>query len=562
MSKRLENATLTLRTLSGPHATVFTLRSGKPAVIGRAFGSDVCLLHETVSRRHALLMQRAGDSGDDWFVMDQGSTLGTFVNGSRAAAGTPLPLATGDVLRVGAWVFRVVIGREEESGPRTVDEPTDGHERVVADSIHSGPSNSLAERRLALLTECIEHLNSAVHEQELARLAVSYAMRGGGFSRGAAFKSLDGANSLAIEAAASAGADGTIVENPTEFGVSRGLIRAASAGTTAARFDGRSEVSSGSIAELGIHSALCSPVKIGGTVVGFLYLDARGNEAAVRAHAGGFCSAVATAYGLALANIKRAQLERRQMLLAAELAAAREVQQLILPTEKGDLGIVRYAMKSMPGVFVAGDLFDVVPLSNGCVAVLIGDVAGHGAGSAMLMATVQSHLVALVRSGKDPAAAMGDLNNYVCDRVSGGRFVSLWLGLVSPDGELWYVDAGHGHWMLDQHGLLRTIPNAEGGIPIGIEKERTFTSARGRLRVGDRLIGFTDGLIEQRDADGVEFGIDRVAAVLASRSMDAEALFAALTEFAGTSSLQDDATVAIVEFVGTQTRSEPSDMRG
>src|SRR5262249_4009123 len=202
-----------------------------------------------------------------------------------------------------------------------------------------------------------------------------------------------------------------------------------------------------SIAELGIHSALCAPVPIGDDVIAYVYLDARGSESSVRADAAGFCEAIARAYGLALANLKRTELERRQVQLAAELAAAREVQSTMLPPKEADLGVIRYGVEVRPGLFVAGDLFDVIGLPGGRVAVCLGDVAGHGVGSALLMAMTQSHLHAELRRSEDPAEALSGVNRYLCERVGGGWFVSLWVGIFGPGGSLHCVDAGHGHVM-------------------------------------------------------------------------------------------------------------------
>src|SRR5205814_10676781 len=120
-----------------------------------------------------------------------------------------------------------------------------------------------------------------------------------------------------------------------------------------------------SIASLGIHSALCAPIVFGAAVVGFLYFDARGQESPVHPEAAGFCQAISRMCGLAMANLKRAELELRQRRLEADLTAAREAQQLIMPPNAGTIGRIRYALRSRPGRTVAGDLFDLVELDDG-----------------------------------------------------------------------------------------------------------------------------------------------------------------------------------------------------
>jgi serine phosphatase RsbU (regulator of sigma subunit) len=88
----------------------------------------------------------------------------------------------------------------------------------------------------------------------------------------------------------------------------------------------------------------------------------RGQESPVHPEAAGFCQAISRMLGLALANLKRAELERRQQRLDSDLHTAREAQQLIMPPAEGQAGALRYALRNKPGRTVAGDLFDLVVL--------------------------------------------------------------------------------------------------------------------------------------------------------------------------------------------------------
>ena len=152
--------------------------------------------------------------------------------------------------------------------------------------------------------------------------------------------------------------------------------------------------------------------------------------------------------GLALANLRRVQLEQRQHQLETEVRAARLAQELITPAESGRVGGLHYAARVRPGSLVAGDLFDVVALEDGRVATLIGDVCGEGIGASVIMAATQSHVRALLARGADPADAVGHVNRYLSAHTAPGKFVSLWLGVFDLErGELTYVDAGHGHWL-------------------------------------------------------------------------------------------------------------------
>ncbi len=531
---------LTLQAMNGAQ---YRLAGTKDALIGRAAESDVCLLHEGVSRRHATLVARQGQ----WFIADQGSSRGTYLNGVRLEKLAPTRVVSGDLVAIGPLAFRAWIGGEAPSTVVTVDEGSSAGQRV--ERVAPGPMPGPA-KRLKLLTDCIARMQSAISDERLAREALSSALRGSGYTRGAILSPLAEGREVTVVVSQRANES-----DATEFRFSRALILAAATGESAMLSRETQRLQSHSIAEMGIHSALCVPVKLGEATAGYLYLDARGGESQVQQDAAGFCEAVATAYGLALANLKRAELERRQREIAEDLAAAHEAQRFMLPAVEGDLGFARYAMEMRPGVFVAGDLFDVIPLGPDAAAVFIGDVAGHGVGAAMVMALVQSHLNALIAGTRDPASAVAGVNRFLATRSFGGRFVSLWLGVFERSGRLRYVDAGHGYAVVRPAGAASrpgTIAS-ETGIPMGVDPDYEYRAEEVQLSPGDRVVLFTDGLVEQRGPGGEQLGAERLAGALAGAGSpfeDVSRLFDALTRFAGARTLDDDATGASIEHRG------------
>ncbi|MBX3359007.1 MAG: SpoIIE family protein phosphatase [Phycisphaeraceae bacterium] len=538
---------ITLRTLTGPDAAVFVLPSDRASHIGRLAESDICLLNDAVSRRHATISRR----NDGWYIVHIGSRSLTFLNGVQLERESPAVLDNGDLIRIGPWTFMVRFGVDTSRPDATVDDAPSGMMRVERAAVHLG---SRSDQRLRLLTACIARLNEAVDERLLSEAALDAALAGSGYTRGGVLRALDSDGDVEVVATTR-----TTAGDTTEFQFSRSLIRRAAAEGTVALFEGGTPLTSAtygsSIAELQIHSALCTPVLMGDTLAGFLYLDARGEESRVRTDAAGFCEAIATAYGMSLAALKRAELERRQRELMAELTSARDAQQFILPAAFGQVGVVRYAMEMRPGLFVAGDLFDVIALGDGRVGVSFGDVAGHGAGSAMLMASTQSYLNAELRSAGDPARAMNALNRYLCDHSVHGRFVSLWLGVFSSDGSLEYVDGGHGHWMhvRGSEPLVLDGATSNTGIPVGIDPRFAYRASSLTLRPSDRIIAYSDGVLDQRSTMGERFGKDRVLAALSttkSAEEDIASIFADLTRWANGAILDDDATVASIEFEG------------
>lgn len=533
---------ISLLTLAGPHGGSYASGGRDQLTIGRAVESDVCLLHETVSRRHASVVSRP----EGWFVVDHGSALGTWLNGQRVSPAAPLPLVSGDLVRVGPWSFRVSIGNGTPSTAATVADDRGQSTRI--ERVGQRPLSAGA-RQLRMLMQGLSRMSSAPDEHMLARAALDAALAGANCTHGAVLRPQGEGDDVAVLASSNGLAPG----GEGEIAFSRSLIRAAAAGQTAILNAADAALhATRSVSELAIRWAVCAPVFVGSELVSLLYIDARESGTGDHTAAAGFCEAVANAYGLALSNLKRVELERRQSALSAELAAAREAQQFIMPPAHAAQGFLGYAMQMRPGVFVAGDMFDVVPLDDGRVAVCLGDVSGHGAASAMLMAAAQSQLNAQVRATRDPGAAVCALNRYLGERSLGGRFVSLWLGVFSREGDVEFVDAGHGYWFLRTGAGLRG-PAAGTSIPVGIDPDARYEVSRVRLSPGDRVVLYSDGVIDERNPAGEPFGQERLErALAASRNCDADVIeiFKAVARFAEGAPPTDDATAASIEYLG------------
>lgn len=574
---------LRLEPAAGPPIGPITIARDAPATIGRAVGSDVCLLHEGVSRRHASVRFRASgrtgtggpaapDGPGRWFITDLGSAGGTFLGGVRLRPHEPTELAPGDALRVGPWTFRVAAAgpAQDTAATRPLAPTLDDHAASALGLAPDRPAGDAASLRLEGLIDCTLRLMDAPDPAGMARIVLDAALAGTGFPRGAVLRPApDAGEGVEVVAAVGGGhaADaGATGPGWTARGLSRSLVREASRGR-AASLTGRGAAAQGppgpagrpsdrTTGELEIHSAVCVPATLGGAVMAVVYLDARGAESCVRADALGYCAALARVYGMALGSAARAELEGRRAALEAELRAAREAQELIMPPRSGAVPGLRYAVRGVAGRLVAGDLFDAVELGDGRVAVSIGDVSGHGAGPAIMMASTQAYLNAALAAAPRVADAVSRLNRYVCARSGAGRFVSLWSGVIDPAaGTLAFVDAGHGHWMLAPAGGAAApgpeLP-APRGIPLGIDPAYAYPDAAVPLRPGDRLVLYSDGLVEQRSPAGEEFGRERVRALVAATlgaQETADALLAAVEEHAGRAAFDDDTTVAVVEAV-------------
>lgn len=535
---------LRLEPVSGPEIAAPTIAASEFAAIGRAAECQVCLLHETVSRRHASVSDKHGR----WFITDLASRHGTFVNGVRLEPNAPAALAGDDLLRIGPWTFRVGLGSEK---PRATAHVVP--RGMTTERIERVPERELgwaAQQRLNLLIECSAAINAAGTEEALVRAALDAAIAGSGYRRVAWIRGAPAGDAVEVVGFKSSGKD-----DASQFSFSQSLIREASSGQLARLTEDGPVQYGQSIASLGIHSALCAPIVLAATVAGYLYFDARGQESPVHPEAAGFCQAIARMCGLSLANLKRAELEHRQRRLDADLSTAREAQQLIMPPFRGEVGRVSYALRMRPGRTVAGDLFDVVPLEGGRVAVCIGDVTGESIGAGIMMASTQSFLHGALLRQQDAATALEEVNRYLTSRSAMNMFVTMWVGVLDPaGGAVRFVDAGHGHWLIKRAGGTVEAAPRVGGIPVAIDSGHHYETGSLPLASGDRFVLYSDGLLEQRSPQGEPFGKERVfAAIAGARGTvqdDVDALFEAVRRFAGTDLLDDDATAASVEILG------------
>lgn len=540
---------LTLRFISGTDHAPFAIKAGTERVsIGRSAECDLCLMHDGVSRRHASL--RATPEG--WYIIHHGERSSTRINGERLSIDRPSPVVPGDVVAFGPCTCRVSSGVRTHWGP----EATVANELAATERIEIMPAAAPLgrhARRMAVLMRWLGRITEPAEPRTVADQALQAAVEGSGFPRAAVLVPEEDGGLTVLSFVSPEGTD------PSGFRFSRSLVDAALRGATALlrQIDGRAGAGlapeggakyAASLAELDVHSAVCVPVLVGEHVEACLYFDARGQERAADADAVGFCEAVARVLALSMSERRRRELERRKLELTAQLSAAHDVQRLILPAPAGDVGPVKYVVRTRPGEFVAGDLFDAFTLDDGRAVVMMGDATGHGAASGMMMAMTQSHLHAELRCTGRIESAVRAANRYLVGHAEGGRTVSLWLGVFSPGGRCDFIDAGHGHWsVLGASGIARAVESL-GGVPLGIDPDFAYEAESFQLESTDRLVLYTDGIVERRCASGEEFGVDRLwAAVAASPSeRSVQAVFDAADAFAGSQTLLDDATVGIV----------------
>ncbi len=234
---------------------------------------------------------------------------------------------------------------------------------------------------------------------------------------------------------------------------------------------------------------------------------------------------------------RRIRLELDKVGMETELAAAREIQRLMVPEEPPQ--VPGYAIESIyrPAAQVGGDFFEVLPLDGSQTLVVIGDVSGKGIGAAMIVSMLIGMLRTIGRAdrgrtGRNPAQILAELNTGLLESKRGG-FVTCLAALLHPSGSVALANAGH---------LPVWLNGAEvafaGSLPLGLVTAAAPEQTALDMRPGDRLTLITDGVIEARNAQGTLFGFDRTQALLRRNAMPL-----ALAEAAMQHGQDDDLTV-------------------
>jgi len=233
-----------------------------------------------------------------------------------------------------------------------------------------------------------------------------------------------------------------------------------------------------------------------------------------------------------------------------ELAEALKIQQRLLPQQVPQVDGWEIAASWQPASGVGGDCFDAIRFTDARVGLSIADVVGKGIPAALLMSNLQAAVRAFASEATEPQALCQQVNRILCGNIAEGRFISFFYCVLdAATGVLTYTNAGH-YLPL----LVRTDASVErlgeGGPVLGVLPHADYAQAQVALTAGDRIVLFTDGLTEARDAADEEFGETRlIAAAIEHRACSAPALQARLADAVATFTgghLQDDATLIVL----------------
>ncbi len=510
--------------------------------LGRRETNDLRLQGTEVSRDHAVIFRE----DDGFHVQDLKSRYGTFVNDAEI---TDQPIDHGDQIRLGrgggAEIVFLVHDADTEPERNTTTPVTD-------------------LRHIAALLEGMHALGSGRVLDDVLSLVMDSAITVSGAERGFIMLATD--------------------EGELEFKLGRGRDRAALAGAkfetsrkipeavfetgesriVADLMDGDlANVHMGTVA-LGIRNVHCVPLKLVRYVdeahqaeeqrrIGVLYLDSREKGSLMSNSTRAALETLATEAALAIENARLYRTTLEKAKLDQEMLIAAEIQQALLPRAAPTATHFEAAALMEACRSIGGDFYDYIAFPDGSFGFALGDVAGKGPPAALLGAMLQGMFAAQAYTAHGPAEAIARVNQALFRRAIEARFVTLFYGILRPDGQLVYCNAGHNPpFLVGANGVRRL---ETGGLIVGLFDGTEFEEETLQLTAGDMLVVFTDGVSEALSQEGEEYGDDRLlASIQAEPDATAQTMLArvfdSVAKFAVGAPQADDITALVVRYLG------------
>ena len=288
-----------------------------------------------------------------------------------------------------------------------------------------------------------------------------------------------------------------------------------------------------------------------GELIGALYLGPRLSDQPYssddRRLLGGLAAQVAPAMRVAqLIREQQAEAKERERI-EQELKVAALIQQTLLPKELPSIPGWHVSAFYRPARAVGGDFYDFIPLADGRLGVVIGDVTDKGVPAALVMATCRSMLRSAAQKHDSPSKVLAEVNDALVPEIPAAMFVTCLYAIIDTGaGDVVLANAGHNlPYMQTEDGVVEL---RAAGMPLGLMPGMDYEEKRYTMGSGETMVLTSDGITEAHDPDGEMYGFGRLMARVARRADDmVVALVDDLESFAGPDAEQeDDITLVVV----------------
>jgi sigma-B regulation protein RsbU (phosphoserine phosphatase) len=277
------------------------------------------------------------------------------------------------------------------------------------------------------------------------------------------------------------------------------------------------------------------------------------------------------------ARLIQAYVEKERMEEALKLA--HEIQMSMVPKifppfpDRSELDIFATLV---PAKEVGGDLYDFFFIDDNHLCFAVGDASGKGVPASLFMAVTKTLFKAIAGNGGSPDAILARLNTDICRDNESCMFVTAFCGVLDVrTGRVEYSNAGHNLPYVVSDGILAALPTV-GGMALGVSESARFRVGQLRLKPGDQLVLYTDGVTEAMDKNDQLFAEGRLEITLQamngrSSKEVVEGVVKAVQRFSTGAPQSDDITLLVLGYMGSrkndqhtlfvQVRNDPSELQ-
>jgi serine phosphatase RsbU (regulator of sigma subunit) len=517
-----------------------------PFTVGRKVDKDLVIADPRVSRDHALITSEDGQ----FYVVDQGSKHGTFVNGERIQRKT---LERNDRVEFGVRDVSYVIFHPHHASSNTAREFLS---QISGIQISTDATDL---EKLTLFLEAARKLNTTGVLDEIlvtlldATLKLTRAERGYVFMR-------DEEGKLRLAAGRNSKDEPLLDDTTISHSILDEALKSNSEFVITDTSQSLDLAGRHSIVAYDLRTVICIPLRkpqvqttrdaqvseSSAEVMGALYVDSRFASRDISSVSNDILRAIATEAASLIENARLVQAEEASRRYQQELSIAASIQQRLMAVTIPEVPFARLAGRNLSCKEIGGDFFDAVNTDEG-LAVVLADVSGKGVSAALLASTLQGMIYSQLIAGMPLVEIVAAVNRFFTHKHIGEKYATLIIARVRRDGELEYVNCGHVPPLLVcNHEVIRP---PHGNLPVGLLADATYESDHVSLHAGDRLILVTDGVTEAENARGDFFEDSRLETV-AGKSSTLEDIFAAVANFCGGTPLSDDCTVVELVYSG------------
>jgi sigma-B regulation protein RsbU (phosphoserine phosphatase) len=521
--------------------------------IGRSSGNDLVLGQMGISRSHAEVRIQDGE----FMLRDLGSKQGTYLNGIRVEEAK---LTNGDRLQLGGLQGISLIFHAGDLLQSLLG---------VSDSKHGINLSVHGFKEVGMLFAAFRALSSTPVLDDLLALVVDTAIELTGAERGFIMLKEDDGD-LSFRCARNnqkCTLDGSCFQ--TSHRVPFNVFKTGRPVVIQDLDLGELSEDHTATRRLGLRSISCVPLRYStvhdsnelsgsakAVTIGVLYVDSSNVGAGFSNTRIDALETLATEAAMAIYNARLYKDSQDKRRMEEQMAIAHEIQQALLPKPDRVLPYARAYSQNLPCHEVGGDYFDYFELEGNRFGFALGDVAGKGMPAALLASLIQGVLSAQTQFEAPLPAMISNINCILAQRGTGNRFVTFFFGILDPEGNCTYVNAGHNPpFVLKRDGSLTEL--TAGGMVLGLFAGAPYEADTVKLQPDDHLVLFTDGVVEALNSSGEEFGMERLTALLRgnARATSLEILTRlqdAVLSFSAHTPQHDDITMMVLGFRESQ----------